>query len=149
MLQHHHFEPLSKQLTIVVGLTVVGFMAFGLALSFYRNVLFEKTLADLELQNKKITDEIAKGAHTLEYYASEQFKDKYAKENLSKLNPGEKVLLITQMPTQSPFMTEEDNKEQERKEAAYLELLRQMPVIEHWKLYLFHQERMEDFKEAL
>jgi hypothetical protein len=142
-------EPISKQLTIVIGLTVVGFMAFGLALSFYRNILFEKTLADLEAQNKKITDAIAQGDRTLEYYNSEQFKDKYAKENLGRLNPGEKALLIAQVPKTSPFSLEDDAEEQERKEAAYFELLRQMPVLEHWKMYFFHRDRVEEFKGAL
>lgn len=149
MLQRPELEPISKQLTIVVGLTVVGFMAFGLALSFYRNVLFEETLADLEAQNQKIADTIAQGQRDLEYYKSDQFKDKYAKENLGKMNAGEKVLIISQLPSTSPFEQEEDANEKERKEAAYFELLRQMPVIEHWKLYLFHRERMEEFKKAL
>ncbi len=149
MLQRPELEPISKQLTIVVGLTVVGFMAFGLALSFYRNVLFEQTLTDLKAQNQKIAETIAQGQRNLEYYKSEQFKDKYAKENLGRMNPSEKVLIIAQLPAVSPFATEDDTNEKERKEAAYFELLRQMPVIEHWKLYLFHRERMEEFKRAL
>jgi hypothetical protein len=142
-------EPISKQLTIVIGLTVVGFMAFGLALSFYRNILFEQTLAELELQNEKITQEIAQGARMLEYYKSDQFKDKYAKENLGRLNPGEQALIITQAPSSTTLSLEEDANEKERKEAAYFELLRQMPVIEHWKLYLFHRERMDELRRAL
>jgi hypothetical protein len=142
-------EPISKQLTIIIGLTVVGFMAFGLALSFYRNILFEQTLADLEAQNQRIQDTIAEGQRTLEYYKSDQFKDKYAKENLGRLNKGEKVLIITQVPSASPFDLEEDAAEMERQEAAYFELLRQMPVLEHWKLYLFQRKRIEEFKRAL
>ena len=51
-------QPVSKQLTIVIGLTVVGFMAFGLALSFYRNILFEQTLSDIESQNERIAQTI-------------------------------------------------------------------------------------------
>lgn len=142
-------EPISKQLTIVVGLTVVGFMAFGLALSFYRNILFEQTLADLEAQNLKIQETISDGEKMLEYYKSDRFKDKYAKENLGRLNPGEKALIITQAPAASPFDLEEDAAEMERKEAAYFELLRQMPVLEHWKLYLFQRDRIQELKRAL
>jgi cell division protein FtsB len=151
VLQLHSrtIEPISKQLTIVIGLTVVGFMAFGLALSFYRNILFEQTLADLELQNNAIQDQIRTGEQNLEYFHSEQFKDKYAKENLGKLNPGEKVIIITQAPDNSLFSAENNKEEQERREAAYFELLRQMPVIEHWKLYLFQRDKMEEIKKAL
>ena len=95
-MPYHHHEPASKQLTILVGLTVVGFMAFGLALSFYRNVLFEQTLSNLGLKNDQLRQRIELGKRELEYYRSTQYKDKYAKENLGLVNPGEQVLIITQ-----------------------------------------------------
>jgi hypothetical protein len=142
-------EPLSKQLTIAVGLTVVVFMAFGLALSFYRNILFENTLKEIQDQNTRIANDIDKGYGDLEYYRSDQFKDKFAKENLGKLNKGEKVLLITQAASESASLAQDDAAEKERREAAYFELLRQMPVLEHWKLFLFHRERIEELKKGL
>ncbi len=142
-------EPISKQLTIVVGLTVVGFMAFGLALSFYRNILFEQTLTELAVQNEKIAKDIEKGYQDLEYYASNQYKDKYAKENLRRINPGEKVLMITELPPPIVPTPEMTAQEQERQEAAYQELLRQMPVLDQWKLYLFNREKVEDLKKGL
>lgn len=143
------FEPISKQLTIVIGLTVVGFMAFGLALSFYRNILFEETLRDLEEQNGKIAASIEEGYKDLEYYGSDQFKDKYAKENLGRVHPDEKVLIITAKPRGALTGTGETVNEKEHREAAYLEILRQMPVLEHWKLYLFHRDQIEEFKKGL
>src|SRR3989344_5509483 len=126
-------DPLSKQLTILVGLTVVGFMAFGLALSFYQNILFEKRLEDLDAQNRKIDKAIEDGYRTLDYYRSDQYKDKYAKENLGLLNPDEKVLIITEEERLSPLSDDENTTHKEQREAAYLELLRQMPTVEHWK----------------
>lgn len=142
-------EPFSKQVTIIVGLTVVGFMAFGLTLSFYRNVLFEETLKELALQNDEIAKDIGKGYRELEYYQSDQYKDKFAKENLHRINPGEKVLIITQQPPGLQPLLETSKQEQERKEAAYLELLRQMPTLEHWRLYLFNRERVSELKRGL
>lgn len=140
---------MSKQLTIVVGLTVVGFMAFGLALSFYRNVLFEQTLEDIRVQNTTLRLRIANEYKELDYYRSTQFKDKYAKENLSMVRPGEKVLIITDQQHASDNTDLEEGSFTEEREAAYLELLRQMPVFEHWKLYFFHRDRIEELKRAL
>lgn len=142
-------EPLSKQLTIVVGLTVVGFMAFGLALSFYRNILFEETLRELQEENKQIAAGIAQGYDDLDYYGSEQYKNKYAKENLGLVRDGEKVLIITQTP--KPTLPHEEDTEiaKARREAAYLELLHQMPVQQQWRLYLFYPEKIEEIKRAL
>ncbi len=148
MPYNRDIEPISKQLTIVIGLTVVGFMAFGLALSFYRNILFEKTLLDLADQNNNIAKTIEQGYSDLEYFRSAQYKDKYAKENLDKYNPGESVIIITQAPD-APDILENDAVKAERKEAAYQELLQSMPVWDHWKLYLFRRGEIEKLKEKL
>lgn len=142
-------EPMSKQLTIVVGLTVVGFMAFGLAISFYRNILFEETLKNMARENRDIAQEIDQGYAELEYIRSAQYKDKFAKENLNRLHPGERMIIITR-PAPDPFATHpEGERTKEKREAAYFELLNQMPVIEHWTLYLFKRRELEALKQSL
>jgi hypothetical protein len=146
---YRSIEPVSKQLTIVVGLTVVGFMAFGLALSFYRNILFEETLKDIEAENRLLADRITVSQRSLEYYRSAQYKDKYAKENFGRLTPGEKILIITDKPD-TPFIEGDDGfTPTEAQEAEYQELLRQMPVLLHWQLYLFDKERIDTLKRGL
>lgn len=142
-------EPISKQLTIVIGLTVVGFMAFGLALSFYRNILFEQTLEDIEAQNETIAASIERGYRDLEYFRSAQYRDKFAKENMGRLNPGERMILITRPANATEGDIVDELVQKERREAAYDELLRQMPVFEHWKLYLFGREKIEELKKGL
>ena len=148
-MAYKDLEPVSKQLTIAVGLTVVGFMAFGLILSYYRNVLFDQTLVDMKGQNNGLRASIEEGYRSLEYYKSSQYKDKYAKENLGLVNPGEKVLII-QKPT-VPLNTNEEISEmqKEQREAAFLELLRQMPTFEHWKLYFFGKEKLAGLKHGI
>jgi len=148
-MPYQSLEPVSKQLTIVVGLTVVGFMAFGLALSFYRNVLFEQTLQDIAQQNNDLKGTIERSKRDLEYYGSAQYKDKYAKENLGKINPGESVLIIANTKTQADILSNEaDQRMAEIRETAYLELLRQMPTLEHWNIYFFNKEKIEELKNG-
>ncbi len=142
-------QPVSKQLTIVIGLTVVGFMAFGLALSFYRNILFDQTLSDIEDENGRIAGTIERGYGDLEYYRSTQYKDKYAKENLGKLNPGEKLIIITPDPDARSPLAQSGSTDQDRREAAYFELLQQMPVIEHWQLFLFRRDKLEELRKEV
>jgi hypothetical protein len=142
-------QPVSKQLTIVIGLTVVGFMAFGLALSFYRNILFEQTLQNIENENARIAQTIDRGYGDLEYYRSGQYKDKYAKENLGRLNPGEKLIIITPDPDARAPSTQSGSTERDRQEAAYFELLQQMPVVEHWQLFLFNRDKLEELKKGI
>ncbi len=135
----------------MIGLTVVGFMAFGLALSFYRNILFEKTLQDIQAQNDRIALEIQKGYRDLEYYRSTQYKDKFAKENLNRINAGEQVVLLNEPPVDdsATATSVDDILDKARHEAAFEEYLRQLPVWEHWKMYMFHKETVEDLKKTL
>ncbi|MCA9371250.1 MAG: hypothetical protein KC680_04785 [Candidatus Peregrinibacteria bacterium] len=148
-MSYSNLEPLSKQLTIVIGLTVVGFMAFGLALSFYRNLLFEKTLEDMRIQNNQLRDQIDQGYLDLEYYKSSQYKDKYAKENLGLVRPGEQTLIIAKEPEDDLLLTLSNTEPSDQQEAAYFELLRQMPVLQHWQIYLFHREKIDELKMGL
>ena len=141
-------EPITKQLTIVVGLTVVGFMAFGLAVSFYRNVLFEETLQTMTGENTKLLDSIAKAHDDLEYFRSAQYKDKYAKENLNKLNRGEKSVIIT-TDANGPGTDSVSLAPTQGQEAAYEEILQQMPVLQHWNIFIFHRSSIEKLKNGL
>jgi hypothetical protein len=148
-MPYRDLEPLSKQLTIVVGLTVVGFMTFGLALSFYRNVLFDQTLDNLRAQNDKLRAENGEGQMDLQYLQSAQYKDKYAKENFGKINRGEKVLVITDNSPVTVSGEEEQKAADQQRDAVFEQYLRQMPVIEHWKIYLFDHAKMEELRKSL
>jgi hypothetical protein len=85
----------------------------------------------------------------LEYLHSVQHKDKYAKENLGRVRPDEKVLIITPQIIAPEFGEELEGAAKEHQEERFLELLRQMPVIEHWQLYLFYPERVEELKRGV
>ncbi len=147
-MPYRDLEPMSKQLTIVVGLTVVGFMAFGLALSYYRNILFDTHLQEIAKQNDLLEQRIEEEQGDLDYYRSAQFKDKYAKETLGRLNPGEKVLIITQEPSPE-ISASPDVSFSEQQTAEFEETLRQMPVYLHWRLYLFERDKIEELRRGV
>ncbi len=145
-----NIEPISKQLTIVIGLTVVGFMAFGLAVSFYRNILFEETLIGIQEQNEQISEKIKQGYEDLEYYRSAQYKNKFAKENLGKVAPGERlVYLHEEVKKRTDTKPVDDILNKAKHEAAFTEYMRQLPTWEHWKLYLFNPDKIEELKRSL
>ncbi len=147
-MPYQDIAPLPKQMTIMIGLCVVGAMAFGLALSYYKNTLFDQQLVLMEVRNAKLKQEIVSGYQDLEYYHSVQYKDKYAKENIGLVNPGEKIIIITQevKPVELRSM---DVLTQEEKQAIYEENLRSIPIIYHWSLFFFHPQKIEDLKKAL
>ena len=147
-MRQREISTFSKRVTILVGLGVVGAMAFGLAISFYRNLLFEETLASLTERNRDLRDSIDKGLESLAYYRSAQYRDKYAKENLAKLSAGEKVLILKPLPEAISFETDDDTTRAEQREAAYVQYLQKLPVIEHWKLYFLEPEKLTELKQS-
>lgn len=138
----------SKRFTILIGLSVVGAMAFGLAISFYRNILFEETLEVLSERNRQLRQTIDRELQELAYYRSVQYRDKYAKENLGRLRAGEKVLILEPPSPSLAPLAPEGPPYAGQQAAAYQEYLRSIPVIEHWMLYLFRPEELAVLKRS-
>ena len=146
-MQAKDTAPIPKQMTIVIGLCVVGLMAFGLAISYYKNILFDQQLISMQEHNDTLKKEIADGYVHLQYLKSEQYKDKYAKENFGLLRTGEKVLIFSQPPEAVPFITGTELTDDERA-ALYEERLRDIRIVDHWRIYLFHRDQIEELKKA-
>lgn len=146
-MTQQEISPFSKRITILIGLSVVSAMMFGLSISFYRNLLFEETLKDLSSRNQLLRAQIDEGLGELAYYRSRQYRDKYAKENLGRINPGEKVLILGDPADDDEYAAEDDHPAEER-EAAYRQYLDKVPVIDHWKLYLFDPEGLQKLKQS-
>ncbi len=148
MTAYNDIAPIPKQMTIVVGLCVVGLMAFGLALSYYKNVLFDKQLLEMQARNNRLHSDVLQGYAELRYLESSQYKDKYAKENFGLLRSGEKVLFLN--TNDEPLLYAKTNDlTPDEKEAIYEENLRNIRVIDHWKIYLFDRQNIEELKKQI
>ncbi len=147
-MPYNEVAPIPKQMTIVVGLCVVGLMAFGLALSYYKNILFDRQLQTMQERNVRLKKQIAGGYDQLQYLQSTQYRDKYAKENFGVLKAGEKVLVINRpINTVSVSQNTADLTTAE-KQAIFEENLRSIRVIDQWKLFLFSRSRIDDLKRG-
>lgn len=142
----HQESEAGMRLTLISGLVIVGFMAFGLAISVYRMAVFDSSVASIERQNDGIRDRINQKEQELAYYRSTQFKDKFAKENLQLVAEGEHMLIIE--PTQQTNSLQEDAPTNDT--SSLLEQqLRQIPVYQHWQLYLFRPDALEEIQNSL
>jgi hypothetical protein len=147
-MRYSDVAPIPKQMTIVLGLSVVGLMAFGLSLSYYKNILFDRQLASMEQRNIRLKDDILAGYRQLQYLQSFQYKDKYAKENFGLLQPGEKLLVINR-PTTVDSALGATTLTPEEEEAIFEENLRNIRIADQWKLYLFNREKIESLRKKL
>jgi len=140
--------PIPKQMTILIGLCVVGLMAFGLALSYYKNILFDRQLLSMQERNNRLKREIMDGYGQLQYLQSTQYRDKYAKEYLGLLSPGENVLIL-HTPAEPVLFSKETELTGEDKQAIYEENLRNIRIIDHWKLFLFNRDKIDELKKGV
>ncbi|MEQ1849101.1 MAG: hypothetical protein ABL890_00755 [Candidatus Peribacteraceae bacterium] len=138
--------PISKQMTIVIGLSVVGLMAFGLAISYYRNILFDRQLIVMQDRNRKLKEDILSDYALLEYYKSSQYKDKYAKENFGLLRTGEKVITIHTEASETDKLLPTGEMDPEAIQALYEERLSSIRVIDHWGMFLFNQKAIDELR---
>lgn len=125
------------QTVIVIGFVIIGYMLFNLAISVYNDYQVNLRLENYLAENERIAEDNLKKQEDYAYFNSELFKDKYAKENLNKLQPGEKVIVLPEK-TENVFSTEGIIEEKEQKIDRIILLSKR----EQWKEYFFGEERI-------
>ena len=89
-------KPFVLQLIIVGGFLVFLYIFFALATSVYRDFKLETGIQGFEDEIARLAELAKRKPQDVHYYQSGEYKDKYAKENLNLLNPGEKLIIIPQ-----------------------------------------------------
>ncbi len=82
------------KLIIIAEFFLVSYLLYTLTLSVYKSYQIDIHIKDFEAQNQKIEDEIRRKTQDYEYYTSDAYVEKLAKQNLGLVNPGEKVIII-------------------------------------------------------
>ncbi|MFA6024625.1 MAG: septum formation initiator family protein [Candidatus Gracilibacteria bacterium] len=82
------------RLLLIVGFLVVAYMLYKLTVSIYENYQIEKHIQEFEAKNAELQAENEAKLADFQYYTSEEYVEKVAKQNLGLINPGEQVLVI-------------------------------------------------------
>ncbi len=110
MVQESHDNPFQlMRLVLVVGFFIVAYMLYNLTVSIYENYQIEKHIAEFEVRNAELREENAQKLSDFQYYTSEEYVEKVAKQNLGLINPGEQVVVI---PDEDLIVLSEDEEEQ-------------------------------------
>ena len=89
-------RPFTFQLIVISGFIIFLYIFFALTTSIYRDYKLESQIENFEAEIDELAELAHKKPKDVEYFASDQYKDRYAKENLNLLNPGEKLIIIPQ-----------------------------------------------------
>lgn len=91
MMQRKSF---TFQLLIMGGFFFFIYMFFSLAVSIYHDYKLETEIESFEGEIDNLADRANQKPSDLKYLQSDEYKDRYAKENLGLLNPGEKLIIL-------------------------------------------------------
>ncbi len=89
-----HNKPFTLQLIVVGGFLVFMFIFSALAKSVYQDYKLEQDIKEFEAVVNELEVLAAQKPKDVQYYQSEEYKDRYAKENLNLINSGERLIII-------------------------------------------------------
>ena len=84
----------SAKLAIIGLFLMVSFLLYSLTTSVYKSYQIELHIKNYERENFKIEEDNRKKSEDYEYYSSDSYIEKIAKQNLGLVNPGEEVIII-------------------------------------------------------
>jgi cell division protein FtsB len=87
-------RPFIIQFVIIGGFIMFLYIFFILATSIYRDYKLEKNITAFQDEISNLAALAKQKPQDVNFYESEEFKDKYAKESLNLLNPGERLIII-------------------------------------------------------
>lgn len=82
------------RLVLIVGFFVVAYMLYNLTVSIYDNYRIEQHIAEFKSKNAELEVDNKKKLEDFQYFTSEQYIEKIAKQNLGLIQPEEKVIVI-------------------------------------------------------
>ncbi len=87
---------------------MVGYMLYSLTVSVYKHYQIQQHIKDYEQRNAQLELQNSQKIEDFQYYTSDQYREKIAKQSLGLVNPGEKVIVLTPAAS-NPFLDEEDD----------------------------------------
>jgi len=89
-----HTSSLSK-VVIIIEFLLVSYLLYSLTKNVYNSYQVDKYIEAFEEENNNIADENRQKTEDYLYFTSSEYIDKIAKQNLSLVNPGEEVIILS------------------------------------------------------
>ena len=84
----------TTKLIIIGEFLLVSYLLYTLTASVYKSYLIDQHIKSFEVENTRIEEENRIKSEEFDYYSSDAYKEKIAKQNLGLVIPGEEVIII-------------------------------------------------------
>jgi cell division protein FtsB len=82
------------KMVIIAEFFLVSYLLYSLTVSVYKSYQIDQHIKSFEEENAKIEEGNRKRSEEFDYYSSDAYIEKMAKQNLGLVNPGEEVIII-------------------------------------------------------
>ena len=82
------------KMVIIIEFFLVSYLLYTLTVSVYKSYQIDQHIQSFEEENAKIEEENRQKSEEFDYYSSDAYIEKMAKQNLGLVNPGEEVIII-------------------------------------------------------
>lgn len=89
----HHTSQTTK-LILVIEFILVAYLLYALTVNVYKSYKLDLHIRTFEAENQLIAAENEQKSTDFQYYTSDQYIDKIAKQNFGLVNPGEEVIVL-------------------------------------------------------
>lgn len=113
-LKRFKFNFLSSRVITVIFFVVIIYAAFGLAKVTWQNYKVNQQIISLKDSIKKADEENFNLKSKIEYYKTDSFRERQAREKLNLQKPGEIVIVIPTSPQVEEIKKAEENKVAEK-----------------------------------
>ncbi|MFC1749357.1 septum formation initiator family protein [Pseudomonadota bacterium] len=92
------------KLVIIAEFFLVSYLLYTLTVSVYKSYQIDVHINNFEEENARIEEENRIKSEEFDYYSSNAYMEKIAKQNLGLINPGEEVIIIPKSEVESGSM---------------------------------------------
>lgn len=85
----------TTKIILIAEFIFLSYMLYVLSTSLYKSYQVDKFIKTVEDENKSLEQTNADLIEDYEYYKSDSYKEKIAKQNFGLVRPGEEVIIIT------------------------------------------------------
>lgn len=124
----------TTKIILISEFVLLAYMLYVLSTSLYRSYQVDRFISNAEEENTRLEYENTLLAEDYDYYRSDAYKEKIAKQNFGLIRPGEEVIVL--YPDNKPALSED-----EHVNAVALNYYRGLSNPRKWFLFFFDRDR--------
>ena len=126
----------TTKIILIAEFIFLSYMLYVLSTSLYKSYQVDKFIKTVEDENKSLEQTNADLIEDYEYYKSDSYKEKIAKQNFGLVRPGEEVIIIT--PEKEIYVAESPD---DRALGMSKQYYYNLSIPKKWFLFFFDRER--------